>query len=611
MGIQLRQANSGEFLLGTASGQVPTWNHTRRVWEVSSLPIVSRTSPVYVEDYLADAGGDLRVAMIAAQADNTTAGTNFVMPVGTYSWVVGTTFQPRNNTTWWCYGCTIQYDVAGAATGQCFIFLRSDTGVGTHADSINIFGLRADILNVVTSFFSAAIQFEWASNCSIVDCDFRCTFNAAATQGRIRWGANLLGGDQTSDPSSGRRNIFQNIRLVFSQLQGCGAGRDCDGIIFDNIESIDSNDLAVSCVSSGSTHSVQNVIIRSVTSQNVGGSGVVLAGSDGAGTGIGAGVVRNLLVDGVWLDGQRSTPDLSFAFSGSVTVCGGLVTENVVVQSVGSKLAPNASLQAKSVNVLSQTDETSWDGLGLSNLELGVVTTNDPLEALFIAGTNMSGVQITNVNVRGVRGVWIQDADELTLTNLTVENGSLTLVASTRDLTKGIQISNANLTRTTGFQITLLIFSGSNRSFSKVQLSNIILNGNGNPLGVSIGAGTAQLWLCNIENTSGNNPDAATLASIIRTKNVRGFIVPVTVSVTVPAVAAGAVGYVNVSLASTRLSDVAVGENIVAQPTADLVAAGAGGAYANARVSSTGTVRLAFIGPLAGGASNFNFDRVD
>jgi hypothetical protein len=42
-----------------------------------------------------------------------------------------------------------------------------------------------------------------------------------------------------------------------------------------------------------------------------------------------------------------------------------------------------------------------------------------------------------------------------------------------------------------------------------------------------------------------------------------------------------------------------------------LVAAGVGGAYVNARVSALGTVRMAFLGPLAGGAVNFNFDRAN
>lgn len=80
---------------------------------------------------------------------------------------------------------------------------------------------------------------------------------------------------------------------------------------------------------------------------------------------------------------------------------------------------------------------------------------------------------------------------------------------------------------------------------------------------------------------------------------------PLTISVVVPAVAADAVGYANVTMAGVK-----VGDLVVAAPTADLVAAGAGGGYINCRVSADNTVRLAFNGALAGGAVNFLFKRI-
>jgi hypothetical protein len=80
----------------------------------------------------------------------------------------------------------------------------------------------------------------------------------------------------------------------------------------------------------------------------------------------------------------------------------------------------------------------------------------------------------------------------------------------------------------------------------------------------------------------------------------------ITVSVTVPVVAAGAVGYVDVALGATKLAGlVAAGSLLVANPTADLVAAGAGGGFINVRANGANTARFAFLGPLAGGASNF------
>jgi hypothetical protein len=80
-----------------------------------------------------------------------------------------------------------------------------------------------------------------------------------------------------------------------------------------------------------------------------------------------------------------------------------------------------------------------------------------------------------------------------------------------------------------------------------------------------------------------------------------------TISVVVPAVAADAVGYVDVSTVGTLLEGITTGQVVVANPTADLVAAGAGGGFINARVSAADTIRCAFNGALAGGASDFVF----
>ena len=84
----------------------------------------------------------------------------------------------------------------------------------------------------------------------------------------------------------------------------------------------------------------------------------------------------------------------------------------------------------------------------------------------------------------------------------------------------------------------------------------------------------------------------------------------ITANVVVPAVAADAVGYVNVDLTGTELEDVfAIGDSVIVNPQSDLVAAGAGGGYLNARVSALNTVRLCFQGALAGGAANFTITR--
>lgn len=80
----------------------------------------------------------------------------------------------------------------------------------------------------------------------------------------------------------------------------------------------------------------------------------------------------------------------------------------------------------------------------------------------------------------------------------------------------------------------------------------------------------------------------------------------ITLSVVVPAVAAGNVGYVDTNLTG-ELANLPADSPIVGAPQVDLVAAGAGGGFINCRTAALGIVRCAFLGPLAGGAVNFTF----
>lgn len=564
---------------------------------------------VFVELYLTAAAGDLNVAYQLAHAAHPGAGVTFVAPGGSYTWL-GAPFALRNGCTYLFYGCTITIDQASVASGQRFIFLRTEIGALTHADRIVVRGGEFRFINVLTSFFSAAIQFECASNCIIEDATAICVLDPAATQGRTRWGFNLLGDENAVLVGGGLNNKFDGCKLSFAQIQGCGSGRSASNIQVLNTEVRDANDVAISVVSTGATRSLENVQIKTVDCINVAGSTVVFAGTDGAGAGIGVGVLRNVTIDGVQWSGQRSTPNLDFPFIIGVQVCGGLVTENVQIDNIGTRLVPNAGLNSRSVQCSSQDDEVSWEGLAFSNLNLGTQTSNDPLENLFVSGRNINGVSITNVKINGLRGIRLLDCSNVTMSNVSLFDGQCLIIATTRNLFN-YQFSGCNFTRVTGFQAPLQFSSGAARNFSRVMIQGGVLNGNGVPLGVALGGGTMQMWLANIENTSGSNPTAETLAGIVRVKNVRGFIVPVTLPVVVPAVIAGAVGYVAVAMAGTRLADVAVQECVVACPQAQLVAAGLGGAYVNARVNAVGSIELAFLGPLAGGAVNFTFDRVD
>jgi hypothetical protein len=562
---------------------------------------------VFVELYLAAAGNDLRTAIVNAHAANTQPGTVFVLPGGDWPWVGGT-FAPRNRTTWLGYGCNIIRDVGGLATGQIIFFLRSDTGV-THADQINFIGIGFYLLNALTSFFGYAVGLEAASNCTIKDCAAICTLVPGATQGRTRWGFNLFGGDRVADPTCGLNNRYENTTLRFAQIAGCGAGRSANGVTIINTICYDANDLAISVVSTGADKTLENVSIINTLCHNVGGSGVVFAGTDGSGTGIGIGVVRNILIDGVYLEGSRSTPDLDFPFICDVIFNGGLVTENVTVTNCGSRLVPNASLNTRSILIASQEDEVQWDGLTVSDCNLGVISSNDPLEGLFIQGTNIRRVNITNVGVRGLRGFRIVNCSSLVMTNCNTQDGRCTVLA-TRDI-DGVQINNCNFTQTTGFNNALAFTSSNGSDFSKVQLSSLILNSGLPGLNVSLNGGTMQMWLDDIENTSNSNLSAQTLAGIIRYKSCRGFTALVTLLVTVPAVPAGEIRYVDVPMAGTRLADMFVGDPLVVNPAADLEASGPGGGLLYSRVSATGTARLCFVGPLTGGDFNFNFDRAN
>lgn len=103
-----------------------------------------------------------------------------------------------------------------------------------------------------------------------------------------------------------------------------------------------------------------------------------------------------------------------------------------------------------------------------------------------------------------------------------------------------------------------------------------------------------------------NGPDNLTTFGVVR---ILGALAKETISVVVPAVAAGNVGYADVT-AVADLRGITTADVVDGNATADLVAAGAGGGYINCRVSANNTIRCAFVGPLAGGASNFQFVRL-
>lgn len=110
--------------------------------------------------------------------------------------------------------------------------------------------------------------------------------------------------------------------------------------------------------------------------------------------------------------------------------------------------------------------------------------------------------------------------------------------------------------------------------------------------------------------------DASSLATI-NEANIVGFAMPwgvrfrtqqARITVPVPAIVAAGLDYADVSAVGTPLEGILADTPILAHPTADLAAAGAGnGGYLNCRVSALNTIHLAFVGILAGGNVDFIF----
>lgn len=469
---------------------------------------------ISIENFLEDAAGDIRTATRAAfQSDLTTAGVTFKFPAGVYTWVGAALDLAdgfRNNCTYDFTGCELTRDIAGVAGGTNFFFTRTQEDA-THADGLRIIGGKFSLLNCLTSFFGMAFYIQSASNCLCDGSEFYCTLDPAAVTGRIRWGLGFFGGSVSN--GGGRNNAVRNLKLTRSQVQLCGQGCDADGIVAENIISFSSNDFAVSCVSSGDGGcSLRNVRISGVTGHNVTGTGLVFVGNDGVG-GVTALVnVENILIEDIQLGGSDDFA-LSFPFGHAVLFDGGAVTRNVQIRGVNTTFTSSAS-QARSVVVNGHPDATSWTGLVLADMNLGTVTDNDPLEALYVGGTCViQQVSISNINVLGERGVFVSNCENLNIVGLTTLNGTLTVRA---DHHLGpIAITNCSFARGSGFNGGVVFTSPSGFNFTNVSMTSVTAQGHSNPgIVTSLNGGTMAMHLCNVQNLS-DALNAETLAGIV------------------------------------------------------------------------------------------------
>lgn len=148
-----------------------------------------------------------------------------------------------------------------------------------------------------------------------------------------------------------------------------------------------------------------------------------------------------------------------------------------------------------------------------------------------------------------------------------------------------------------------VVFAGAGEQPANVSCQNAVVNGCVlNDLAV-----VGELQIDTTSYQQAVNGNAVTFGTLVFTDAP----LSITLEVVVPAVAADAVGYVDTSLVGTALEGkLAVGDPVVVNPQSDLVAAGAGGGFINARISGVDTLRCAFNGALAGGAANFTVARV-
>ncbi len=563
---------------------------------------------IYVETFLAAAGGDIRAATIAALlSDLTTPGQIFKFPQGRFAFAgafIRLSDGFRNGITLDFTGCEIYIDEGGVASGQKIMFGRLETD-STHADGITILGGKFSHLNCLTSFFSQAFYISAASNFTVEGTEFYCTLDPAATTGRIRWGIVLFGGQPLLN-TGGRNNRVNNVRATCSQIQLCGQGCDVDGIVCTNIQLESANDWGISVVT-GPGFSVRNVLIDNVTCHNVTGTGVVFVGNDGTSLGGSLDFFEDVIISNVSLSGDDDF-DLSFEFTNCIQICAGQVNRNIQIRGINTVLSGTGT-QARSITVFSNQDEISWDGLIISDCSLGIVTTNDPLEALYLALVAPTQVSLCNIHIKGPRGIRVHGADRLVIDNVTMQDGTMTIASDNRNI-DSVTISNSIFTRLVGFNAALRFTSSAGKNFSNVYLSNVVLRSNNPSLDVALNGGTMSMSLNNVLNGH-QTVTAETLAGIVRAVNVSGIptLQTTITGVTVPGVAAGSVGYVNVSMAGTRLADLAVGEGVVVCAKADIMAAGVGGGMLQPRVQATGSVRLGFVGPVTTGSFDFTFYR--
>jgi hypothetical protein len=277
------------------------------------------------------------------------------------------------------------------------------------------------------------------------------------------------------------------------------------------------------------------------------------------------------------------------ALLGAITVGAGSATVRLTNSSVNGAVTCTAltltnSVVGGTVNCTTLT-ATNSSVAGVVTAT-GVLTCRDSTFTSNLSTTNTSIQRIVNCRCQGT---------------YTANGGSSTTIAEDTQFTLAFQATNADLayclcssTVTTTGNLTTRYCS---------LPANCTVGGAASFTLTKLGGTTQITGACTSDffSVSGVLP-VLTYGSIV----VQPVACRITLSVVVPAVAAGAVGYVNTTLVGTKLVGMLQADSaLVCYPQSDLVAAGAGGGFINARFAAANSIRMAFVGPLAGGAANF------
>jgi hypothetical protein len=497
-------AQSGAYaeLLNTNHQPVPTL-----VQDIQS--VLGWTNPVYVEKYLPAAGGDLKTAIILALAANPPPACWFILPAGVFQWPSNVAIDETTglrNKLWFQGqgkggGTEIVHDANFIPSGQIILFFSP---TGTISDVIWT-DTKFSHINCITGFASFVADFQTPTRCGFLNCWFFCLPDPTIVVGKGQWGAALLGGQDC---------FYINCLLTACEV----ALGSCINGIFENIQGEDANDVLLSLVGLSAGNSLINGQIKNVSCFGDRGSGVILAGSDG---GVDpCGVVRNISIDGIMFAGTHV--DAIPRAPVGITFFSGIVTESIQISHLATQMTD--PINGGRGVLISSGAQTSWDGLVLDDLDLGIMATAaNAVDAILISVNLLTGLRMSNIRCKDARGINIINVDHIIAEGIFLNNGTLQINADGRDL-DSILINSCMLNNSVVLQAGLKFGSAAGHNFTNVRISDSLLTGLSFGLAVGLTGGAADLSLSDCTLSPAGGLNAETLAAVVNAANVRGYL---------------------------------------------------------------------------------------